>query len=223
MVHQYKNNGYNIVLDVNSGAIHVVDDATYDVIALYEAEDRGTIIEKLKDKYSKEELDEVFEEIEELKANQELFTEDQYEDYITDFKKRPTVVKALCLHIAHDCNLACRYCFAEEGEYHGRRALMSYEVGKQALDFLIANSGNRRNLEVDFFGGEPTLNFQVVKDLVAYGREQEKIHNKHFRFTITTNGVLLNDEIQEFVNKEMDNVVLSLDGRKEINDQMRPF
>ena len=124
MVHQYKNNGYNIVLDVNSGAIHVVDDATYDVIALYEAEDRGTIIEKLKDKYSKEELDEVFEEIEELKANQELFTEDQYEDYITDFKKRPTVVKALCLHIAHDCNLACRYCFAEEGEYHGRRALM---------------------------------------------------------------------------------------------------
>lgn len=138
-------------------------------------------------------------------------------------KKRKTVVKALCLHIAHDCNLACRYCFAEEGEYHGRRALMSYEVGKKALDFLIANSGSRRNLEVDFFGGEPLMNWQVVKDLVAYGREQEKLHDKNFRFTVTTNGVLLNDEIQEFVNKEMDNVVLSTDGRKEINDKMRPF
>ena len=132
-------------------------------------------------------------------------------------------IRDRCLHIAHDCNLACRYCFAEEGEYHGRRALMSYEVGKAALDFLIANSGNRRNLEVDFFGGEPTLNFQVVKDLVAYGREQEKIHNKNFRFTLTTNGVLLNDDIMEFAKKEMDNVVLSIDGRKEVNDYMRPF
>lgn len=161
-------------------------------------------------------------EIEELKKNQELFTEDEYEDYIGDFKKRPTVVKALCLHIAHDCNLKCRYCFADEGEYHGKRELMSFEVGKAALDFLIANSGNRRNLEVDFFGGEPTLNFQVVKDLVAYGREQEKLHDKNFRFTLTTNGVLLNDDIMEFANKEMGNVVLSIDGRKEVNDYMRP-
>ena len=151
------------------------------------------------------------------------FTKDEFEYLVPIVKKRKTVVKALCLHIAHDCNLACRYCFAEEGEYHGRRALMSYEVGKKALDFLIANSGSRRNLEVDFFGGEPLMNWQVVKDLVAYGREQEKLHDKNFRFTVTTNGVLLNDEIQEFVNKEMDNVVLSLDGRKEINDKMRPF
>lgn len=223
MVHQYKNNGYNIVLDVNSGAIHIVDDVTYDVIALYEGADRSTILENLKDKYDEAEIGEALEEIEELKANQELFTEDEYEDYITDFKKRETVVKALCLHIAHDCNLACRYCFAEEGEYHGRRALMSYEVGKASLDFLIANSGNRRNLEVDFFGGEPTLNFQVVKDLVAYGREQEKLHNKKFRFTLTTNGVLLNDEIMEFANREMANVVLSIDGRKDVHDYMRPF
>ena len=155
--------------------------------------------------------------------NEELFTKDTYENYMMDFKKRPTVVKALCLHIAHDCNLACRYCFAEEGEYHGRRALMSFETGKKALDFLIANSGNRRNLEVDFFGGEPLMNWQVVKDLVAYGREQEKIHNKNFRFTLTTNGVLLNDEIMEFANKEMGNVVLSIDGRKEVHDHMRPF
>ena len=223
MVHQYKNNGYNIVLDVNSGAIHIVDDLTYDVIALWEETSREEIIQRLNKTYDEAEIKEAIEEIEELQKNGDLFTPDDYEEYIGDVTKRPTVVKALCLHIAHDCNLACRYCFAEEGEYHGRRALMSYEVGKAALDFLIANSGNRRNLEVDFFGGEPTLNFQVVKDLVAYGREQEKIHNKNFRFTLTTNGVLLNDDIMEFANKEMDNVVLSIDGRKEVHDHMRPF
>lgn len=223
MVHQYKNNGYNIVLDVNSGAIHVVDDVTYDVIALWEDHTREEIVEQLRSDYAEADITEAMEEVAELEKDGALFTKDEYEDYIIDFKKRPTVVKALCLHIAHDCNLACRYCFAEEGEYHGRRALMSYEVGKAALDFLIANSGSRRNLEVDFFGGEPTLNFQVVKDLVAYGREQEKLHDKNFRFTLTTNGVLLNDEIMEFANKEMANVVLSIDGRKEVNDRMRPF
>ena len=223
MIHQYKNNGYNIVLDVNSGAIHVVDDTTYDIIALYEEKDLPEIQAELKDKYPEELISECYEEVKELAEDGQLFTKDEYEDYIMDFKKRQTVVKALCLHIAHDCNLACRYCFAEEGEYHGRRELMSYEVGKAALDFLIANSGNRRNLEVDFFGGEPLMNFQVVKDLVAYGREQEKIYNKNFRFTLTTNGVLLNDEVMEFANKEMANVVLSIDGRKEVNDHMRPF
>ena len=223
MVHQYKKNGYNIVLDVNSGAIHVVDDVTYDVIALWEDHTREEIVEQLRSDYAEADITEAMEEVAELEKDEALFTKDEYEDYIIDFKKRPTVVKALCLHIAHDCNLACRYCFAEEGEYHGRRALMSYEVGKAALDFLIANSGSRRNLEVDFFGGEPTLNFQVVKDLVAYGREQEKLHDKNFRFTLTTNGVLLNDEIMEFANKEMANVVLSIDGRKEVNDRMRPF
>lgn len=223
VVHQYKNNGYNIVLDVNSGAIHVVDDVTYDVIPLFEAHTKEEIVAALKHQYKEEEIKEAYDEVSELKENKELFTPDEYEGYITEFKKRPTVVKALCLHVAHDCNLACRYCFAEEGEYHGRRALMSYEVGKAALDFLIANSGNRKNLEVDFFGGEPTLNFQVVKDLVKYGREQEKIHNKNFRFTLTTNGVLLNDDIMEFANQEMANVVLSIDGRKEVNDYMRPF
>ena len=223
MVHQYKNNGYDIVLDVNSGAIHVVDDVTYDVIALYENHSAEEIAAELAGRYDTEEIAEAIEEVQALVDAEELFTKDVYENYIMDFKKRPTVVKALCLHIAHDCNLACRYCFAEEGEYHGRRALMSFEVGKKALDFLIANSGQRRNLEVDFFGGEPLMNWQVVKDLVAYGREQEKIHNKNFRFTLTTNGVLLNDEVQEFVNKEMSNVVLSIDGRKEVHDYMRPF
>lgn len=223
MVHQYKNNGYNLVLDVNSGAVHVVDDVTYDVISLFEADTKEEIIAKLGKSYPEAEIAESYEEIQELVENGELFSEDEYEGYMEQFKTRSTVVKALCLHIAHDCNLACRYCFAEEGEYHGRRALMSFEVGKAALDFLIANSGNRRNLEVDFFGGEPLMNFDVVKRLVAYGREQEELHNKKFRFTLTTNGVLLNDEVMEFANQEMANIVLSIDGRKEVNDRMRPF
>lgn len=221
MVHQYKNNGYNIVLDVCSGSVHVVDELVYDVIALYEKLNREEIIETLS-QYAKEDILEALEEIEVLKEAGQLFTEDVYKDAIVDFKKRKTVVKALCLHIAHDCNLACKYCFAEEGEYHGDRSLMSFEVGKKALDFLIANSGNRVNLEVDFFGGEPLMNFQVVKDLVAYGRSKEAEHNKKFRFTLTTNGMLLNEDVMEFANREMDNVVLSVDGRKEVHDFMRP-
>ena len=233
MIHQYKNNGYNIVLDVNSGSVHVVDDCVYDAVPLVEP----IIKSGLKGKeicdaaykaceglpYDKEELKEVCEELLELHEAGQLYTEDIYENYIGDFKKRETVVKALCLHIAHDCNLACRYCFAEEGEYHGRRALMSFEVGKKALDFLVANSGNRVNLEVDFFGGEPLMNWDVVKQLVVYGRSLEKPNNKKFRFTLTTNGILLNDDILEFANKEMSNIVLSIDGRKEVNDKMRPF
>ena len=236
MIHLYQNNGYNIVLDVNSGAVHVVDQAAYDVIGvlekqnefhtpetLREPETAADLKKELGSRYGEEDIEDILEAVITLTEEGRLFTRDVYEDFIDEVKQRKTVVKALCLHIAHDCNLACKYCFAEEGEYHGRRALMSFEVGKKALDFLIANSGKRRNLEVDFFGGEPLMNWQVVKDLVAYGREQEKIHDKHFRFTLTTNGVLLNDEVQEFVNREMDNVVLSLDGRKEVNDRMRPF
>lgn len=223
VVHQYKSNGYNIVLDVNSGSVHVVDDLSYDVISMYENCTKNDIVEKLKSVYSEGDILEAYEEVDKLKEEELLFTEDIYKQYITDFKERKTVVKALCLHIAHDCNLACKYCFAEEGEYHGRRALMSLEVGKKALDFLIENSGNRRNLEVDFFGGEPLMNWEVVKELVRYGRSKEKEFNKKFRFTLTTNGVLLNDEVMEFVNREMSNVVLSLDGRKEVNDKMRPF
>ena len=224
MIHQYKNNGYNMVLDVNSGSVHVVDDVTYDVLSLLDqGKQEEEIQEALRDRYPAQEIHDAAQECQELKEAEMLFTDDVYEGAIEMFAERPTVVKALCLHIAHDCNLACRYCFAEEGEYHGRRALMSLEVGKKALDFLIANSGSRRNLEVDFFGGEPLMNWQVVKDLVAYGREQEKIHNKNFRFTLTTNGVLLDEEVMEFCNKEMGNVVLSIDGRKEVHDFMRPF
>ncbi|MDO4268059.1 MAG: thioether cross-link-forming SCIFF peptide maturase [Eubacteriales bacterium] len=235
MIHQYKNNGYNIVMDIASGSVHVVDDVVYDAVALLEpvmgelrtaapipSKERSRAAEMLRKAYPGENVDEALDEVQELIDAEELYTADIYQTYVTDFKKRETVVKALCLHIAHDCNLGCKYCFAEEGEYHGRRALMSFEVGKKALDFLIANSGNRRNLEVDFFGGEPLMNWEVVKQLVAYGRSQEEPHNKRFRFTLTTNGVLLNDEIMEFCNREMSNVVLSLDGRKEVNDHMRP-
>lgn len=233
MIHQYKNNGYNIVLDVNSGSVHVVDDMVYDMIPLVEPlvnegiKDADTIKAAVLNcanlPNAKEDICEAVEEVLALEKSGQLFAPDLYENYIFDFKNRQTVVKALCLHIAHDCNLACRYCFAEEGEYHGRRAMMSFEVGKQALDFLVENSGNRVNLEVDFFGGEPLMNWQVVKDLVAYGRSLEKPRNKKFRFTLTTNGVLLNEEVMEFANREMDNVVLSIDGRKEVNDKMRPF
>ncbi len=230
MIHQYKNNGYNIVLDVNSGSVHVVDDIVYDVIACMvesglEHVDRAAAYGALEERFAgrTEELSEIVDEIYELKENGMLFAEDIYEKSIDAFKNRETVVKALCLHIAHDCNLKCRYCFAEEGEYHGRRALMSYEVGRKALDFLVANSGSRVNLEVDFFGGEPLMNWQVVKDLVAYGRSLEEPHHKKFRFTLTTNGVLLDDDIIDFANREMANIVLSVDGRKEINDRMRPL
>lgn len=223
MIHQYKSNGYNIVLDVNSGAVHVVDELSYEIIALYEENDRQEIMDRLKERYSEEEITEAYNEIETLKQEGLLFTEDIYQQYMTDFKKRQTVVKALCLHIAHDCNLACKYCFAGKGEYHGEKALMSLEVGKKAIDFLIEHSGKRRNLEVDFFGGEPLMNWEVVKEIVRYGRSKEKEYDKNFRFTLTTNGVLLNDEVMEFANREMSNVVLSLDGRKEVNDRMRPF
>ena len=225
LIHRYQSNGYNIVLDINSGCIHLVDLVTYEVLPfMEEGLSEQEIVDKLKDQYPEADIRTSVSECEKLKEQGMLFTRDIYENIIDEFtENRQTVVKALCLHIAHDCNLACRYCFAEEGEYHGRRALMSFEVGKKALDFLIANSGSRKNLEVDFFGGEPLMNWQVVKDLVAYGREQEKLHNKKFRFTLTTNGVLLNDEVMEFCNKEMGNVVLSVDGRKEVHDYMRPF
>ena len=228
MVHQYKNNGYNIVLDVNSGRVHVTDDIVYDLIPFFD-EDRNVSDDRLYElcekRYSKEDVSEAAGEIRELIASGQLFTEDVFESYIdkfTEIKKEQGIIKALCLHIAHDCNLRCAYCFAGDGEYHGKKALMSFEVGKKALDLLIANSGNRVNLEVDFFGGEPTLNFDVVKQLVEYGRSREKETNKKFRFTLTTNGLLLNDEILDFANKEMGNLVLSIDGRKEVNDRMRP-
>ena len=236
VIHQFLNNGYHIVLDVNSGSVHVVDPVVYDAVAVVSElvpeldrpekladEVKVEVRSRLAGRYPLDDVEEALEDIQELIDLEQLLTKDIYKDFVMDFKRRKTVVKALCLHIAHDCNLACKYCFAEEGEYHGRRALMSYEVGKKALDFLIANSGSREHLEVDFFGGEPLMNWDVVKRLVEYGRSKEAEFHKKFRFTLTTNGVLLNDEVMEFCNREMSNVVLSLDGRPEVNDKMRPF
>lgn len=227
MVHQYKLNGYNIVLDTCSGSVHVVDDVAYDIIALYQQHEAEEIVKEILSKYdglpdiTREEVLLCLEDIRALEKAGKLFSADIYENMAFDFKNRSQVVKALCLHVAHTCNLNCSYCFASQGKYQGDRALMSFEVGKQACDFLIANSGSRRNLEVDFFGGEPLMNWEVVKRLVAYAREQEKLHDKNFRFTLTTNGMLLSDEVDDFLNREMSNVVLSLDGRKEIHDHLR--
>lgn len=227
MIHAYKMNGYNIILDQNSGCVHSVDEATYDIITMYESKSKEEIKAFILDKYknqddvTSEEIELCFKDIESLISDGRLFAEDTFEAEAGNFKRRQGVVKAICLHVAHDCNLACKYCFAGKGEYDGPKGLMSFETGKQALDFLIEQSGTRRNLEVDFFGGEPLLNWDVCKKLVAYGREQEKKHNKNFRFTLTTNGLLINDDVIDFCNKEMANVVLSLDGRKITNDTMR--
>ena len=221
MIHKYSMNGLHIVLDVNSGAVHIVDKVVYDVLDFYKDCSFEEICEKLGDSYSEQELKEACIEIEQLEKDKMLFSEDVYAQVIPKIERRDPVVKALCLHIAHDCNLKCRYCFAEEGEYHGKRELMSLEVGKKAIDFLIKASGKRKNLEVDFFGGEPLMNFDVVKQIVAYARSIEKEHNKNFRFTLTTNGMLVDDDVIEFANKECHNVVLSLDGRKEVHDHLR--
>lgn len=227
MIHAYKMNGYNIIIDQNSGCVHSVDDVAYDIITNYENKNKDEIksyiLEKYKDRddVTAEDIDLCFDDIETLKKEGRLFAEDTFEKTSSAFKKRQGVLKAICLHVAHDCNLACKYCFAGKGEYDGPKGLMSFETGKRALDFLVEQSGTRHNLEVDFFGGEPLLNWDVCKKLVEYGRSIEKKYNKNFRFTVTTNGVLLNDEIMDFCNKEMGNVVLSLDGRKETHDRLR--
>ncbi len=228
MIHRYKFGKMNIVIDVCSGAVHAVDEVAYDMIGMFEDNDRDYVISEIEKIHGKkynltrDDIAECYGQIEALKENGELFAPDNYEPMAGELKKKTSgVVKALCLHVAHSCNLNCSYCFASQGKYHGGRALMSFEVGKRALDFLIENSGGRRNLEVDFFGGEPLLNFQVVKDLVAYARSIEKEHGKNFRFTLTTNGMLIDDDVIDFANKECSNVVLSLDGRKEVHDRFR--
>lgn len=226
MIHKYKQLGLNIVLDVYSGSVHVVDDVFYDMLAFIEepfSEEKYTLsyfVSELSDKYTEDEIKEALEEMTGLFSEGLLFSEDSYAGIAKHWNKK-SVVKALCLHIAHDCNLRCKYCFADTGEFHGKRSMMSAEVGKKAIDFVIANSGSRKNIEIDYFGGEPLMNFGVVKEITEYAKEQGEIHGKNFRFTITTNGILLNDEVKEYVNKNMSNVVLSLDGRKETNDRMR--
>ena len=228
MIHQYKLGEYNIVLDICSGSVHAVDEVAYDIIAMFENNDRATVTAAMREKYADRaditdtDIEECYDQVVELKEAGKLFAPDTFQPMAGKLKEKTAgVVKALCLHIAHTCNLNCAYCFASQGKYHGERAVMSFEVGKRALDFLIENSGSRRNLEVDFFGGEPLMNFDVVKQLVAYARSIEKEHNKNFRFTLTTNGLLVDDDVIEWANRECANVVLSLDGRKEIHDAYR--
>ena len=228
MVHCYRLGGLNIVLDVFSGSVHAVDDVAFEIISRYESTDRQTLTEEILRKYRNDpkvgldEINECFSQIEELREMGKLFSEDTFEPLSGALKERSRgVVKALCLHVAHTCNLNCSYCFASQGKYHGDRATMSFEVGRRALDFLVENSGSRRNLEVDFFGGEPLMNLDVVKQLVAYAREIEGPAKKNFRFTLTTNGLLIDDDLIEFANREMSNVVLSLDGRREVHDRYR--
>ena len=228
MIHQYKLGGYNIVLDICSGSVHVVDEVAYDLIEAFETEEKNSLCKRIYEKYSSrpdvtvEDVFECYSQIEALRDSGKLFTPDSFEPMAGALKEKTSgVVKALCLHVAHTCNLNCEYCFASQGKYHGDRAVMSFEVGKRALDFLVENSGTRRNLEVDFFGGEPLMNFDVVKELVAYARSIEKEKGKNFRFTLTTNGLLIDDDVINFANREMSNVVLSLDGRKEIHDRFR--
>ena len=225
MIHCYQLGGYNIVLDVCSGAVHAVDELAYDMIQQYEVLDREELLQRMREMHTslpEAELQDCYEQITALKNGGELFTPDVFEPLAGKFKEKSgDVIKALCLHVAHTCNLNCAYCFASQGKYNGERAVMSFEVGKQALDFLVEHSGRRHNLEVDFFGGEPLMNFQVVKDLVAYARSIEKEAGKNFRFTLTTNGMLIDDEVIDFANREMSNVVLSLDGRKEVHDRYR--
>ncbi|NLI89378.1 MAG: thioether cross-link-forming SCIFF peptide maturase [Epulopiscium sp.] len=221
MLHKFTFENSKIVMDIYSGAIHIVDDIVYEMVDDFMESTREEIINKYSKKYDKESVIGAIDEIQALIDNDLLFTDDVYKDIITEYKNRNPVVKALCLHVAHDCNLACQYCFAEEGEYNGPKGLMNFEVGKAAIDLLVKSSGNRHNLEVDFFGGEPLMNFGLVKDLVEYARSIEKEANKNFRFTITTNGVLLDEDKQKYINENMSNVVLSLDGRPEVNDKMR--
>ena len=223
MIHKYKLSGHNIVLDVNSGGVHIVDDLTFDLLDIvqppFEEKCPADVIDKLSGKYDKDEIVECYEEIVSLYNDKILFSEDDYEKFALTSVASP--VKAMCLHVSHDCNLRCKYCFASTGDYKEGRMLMSLETGKKAIDFLIEHSADRKFLELDFFGGEPTLNFDVVKKIVEYGRSREAEANKKFRFTITTNGVLLDDDMIEFINEEMNNVVLSIDGRKEVNDRLR--
>lgn len=228
MIHQYQLGGYNIVLDICSGSVHVVDEVAYDIIAMFENNSKEKIIEEISKKYverddiTSEDIEECFSQVVSLKESGKLFAPDTFEPVAGHLKAKTSgVIKALCIHIAHTCNLNCSYCFASQGKYHGDRAMMSLEVGKRALDFLVENSGSRHNLEVDFFGGEPLMNFDVVKQMVEYARSIEKKYNKNFRFTLTTNGMLIDDDVIDFANREMSNVVLSLDGRKEIHDRYR--
>lgn len=221
MIHKYKQCGLSIVIDVNSGAIHQVDDVVYDILDYYEDKTPDEIKNLLSDRYDEKQIQEGLDEIRYLADEGMLFTSDPYKDIVKMENNEESFIKALCLNISHDCNLRCKYCFASEGDYKGKRELMSFETGKRAIDFVIKNSGPRHNIEVDLFGGEPLMNFDVVRQIVDYANEEGPKHNKNIRFTITTNAMLLDEEKMDYIDENMGNVVLSIDGRKEVNDSIR--
>ncbi|MBU3195745.1 thioether cross-link-forming SCIFF peptide maturase [Clostridium algidicarnis] len=223
LIHKFIQNNDYYVIDVNSGSLHMVDELVYDILDENELQDKQIILEKLKLKYSKEDITEALKDISELITEGLLYSKDLYEDIAKESDKDESspYIKALCLNIIHDCNLRCKYCFADEGEYKGARKTMSAKVGKKAIDFVIEKSGPRKNIEVDLFGGEPLMAFEIIKEIVDYAKEQEKVYNKNIRFTMTTNATLLNDEIIEYLDKNMVNIILSIDGRESVNDAVR--
>ncbi|WMJ81269.1 thioether cross-link-forming SCIFF peptide maturase [Clostridium sp. MB40-C1] len=221
LIHKFIQDEEYFVLDVNTGAVHIIDEIVYDLLDEDKFRSKEELIEEYKDKHSVKEIEEVYNEIDELIKEGYLYSKDLYEDIAIKSQEGDSFIKALCLNITHDCNLRCKYCFADEGKYHGARKVMSVEVAKKAIDYVIAHSGPRKNIEVDLFGGEPLLAMKEIKEIIAYAREQEKVHNKVIRFTMTTNATLLNDENMEYMDKEMGNIVLSIDGRKEVNDNVR--
>ncbi|AKA71987.1 thioether cross-link-forming SCIFF peptide maturase [Clostridium scatologenes] len=220
-IHKFVQGGEHYVIDVNSGTVHIVDKLVYDILDDKKLEEKQIVKNRLKNVYKQEEIEEAYDEIKELMEQEVLYSKDLYEDIALNSNKTPSYIKALCLNVAHDCNLRCKYCFADEGDYKGCRELMSAEIAKKAIDFVIKKSGPRKNIEVDWFGGEPLMALNVIKEVMEYTKEQKKVHNKNIRFTMTTNATLLNDEIMDYLDKNMGNIILSIDGRKEVNDKVR--
>lgn len=225
MIHKYTLGGINIVLDINSGGVHIFDELTFAMLDYIQPPLSGkcpdNVVKALESEYTVDDIQRAYNELYELYKSDSLFSSDDYRQFAADDAVLNAPIKAMCLHVAHDCNLRCSYCFASTGDFGGGRKIMDLETGKRAIDYLLENSGSRRNLELDFFGGEPLMNFDVVKEIVKYAREREKAYGKNFRFTITTNGVLLSDDKIDFINREMSNIVLSIDGRKSVNDRIR--
>lgn len=221
LVHKFIQDGDYYLIDVNSGSVHIIDELIYNMVGEDELLDKEDVINNLKDKWSKEEIEEGYEELLDLVKEEVLYSKDLYEEIAMAGDESESYIKALCLNVVHDCNLRCKYCFADEGEYKGCRKPMSAEVGKRAIDYVLENSGNIKNIEVDLFGGEPLMVFDTIKEIVDYAKEKDKLYNKNIRFTMTTNATLLNDEIIDYIDKNMGNIILSIDGRKEVNDNVR--
>ena len=221
LIHKFKQGGNFIILDVNTGAVHLVDELVYDILDDDKIKSMKEVLEELKDKYSEAEIVEAYKEIQELAEEGVIYSKDQYEEIAHSSMEDRDYIKAICLNIIHGCNLRCKYCFADEGEYHGNKGVMTIDTAKKAIDYVIKRSGPRKNIEIDLFGGEPTMIMDTIKEIIKYARDNEEKWNKNIRFTMTTNATLLNDDMMEFMDKEMGNIILSLDGRKEVNDNVR--